>query len=256
MGRVYIRKDYSGEKFGRLLILYDEKDIIKDGIKIRVVKVRCECGTEYSPRLHSLTNGSIKSCGCLHKEAASKTCIDRNTTHKDSKSKEHNAWQQMLCRCRNTSRKNYDKYGGRGIKVDASWEKSYETFLKDMGRAPDSTRKWSVGRKDNNGDYCPSNCRWEAIEQQARNRGMQKNNTTGLGGVYPKRYRGILHYVADWYDFEIKRRKTRIFSTRKYGEAVALALAKECRKNALEEMNTRGAGYSEQHGNPREIKEK
>lgn len=255
MGRVYIRKDRSGEKFGRLLILHDQEDIVKDGLKIRVVKVRCDCGTEYSSRLSALTNGSVKSCGCLQKEIASKTCIDRNTTHNDSKSKEYAAWKQMLTRCKNASRDTYDNYGGRGIKVDATWEKSYETFLKDLGRSPDCTRDWSVGRKDNNGDYCPSNCQWELIEQQARNRGMQHNNTTGMGGVYPMKHKGILHYVANWYDFQLKKRKTRVFSTRKYGETVALALAKECRKSAIEEMNARGAGYSEQHGKPREVKE-
>lgn len=59
-------------------------------------------------------------------------------------------------------------YGGRGIKVCDRWANSFEDFLADMGPKP--TPKHTIGRKDQNGNYEPSNCRWESIPQQNRNR--------------------------------------------------------------------------------------
>lgn len=255
MARIYTRRDYVGNKYGRLTILNDEHDIVVNGLNVRIVKCKCDCGTVYTPRLHSLTNGSILSCGCLHKEKAKQTCIERNTTHSDSDSKEYNAWQMMISRCYNKNRSTYKNYGGRGIAVDESWKSSYTSFLSDIGRAPNSTNEWSVGRKDNNENYSPSNCMWEIWDQQARNRGMQDNNTSGVTGVCERNRKGSLSYEAYWYDFELQKRKSRSFSISKHGREAALLLATECRVQAISEMNTRGAGYTPEHGKQRLVKE-
>ena len=82
---------------------------------------------------------------------------------------------QKLCdmknRCNNPDNKNYKDYGGRGIKVCSEWS--------DKKNGHRNFRKWaiengwrkglSIDRKDNNGDYEPSNCRWSTPKQQSNN---------------------------------------------------------------------------------------
>jgi hypothetical protein len=71
----------------------------------------------------------------------------------------------MKRRCNNPNAENYPYYGGRGIKVCERWE-SFENFLHDMGVRPS---KMTLDRKDSNGNYEPSNCRWASKADQATN---------------------------------------------------------------------------------------
>jgi hypothetical protein len=72
----------------------------------------------------------------------------------------------MIQRCTNPNTTHYNSYGGRGITVCERWLMSYENFKTDMGEKPDNM---SLDRKDVNGNYVLSNCRWATTEEQASN---------------------------------------------------------------------------------------
>jgi len=62
-----IRKDLSGQRFGRLLVTGPAP--MREG-KVTWWRVRCDCGTEKEVRRDGLTHGSTRSCGCLFRELA------------------------------------------------------------------------------------------------------------------------------------------------------------------------------------------
>ena len=79
----------------------------------------------------------------------------------------------MLTRCDNPNFAKYKYYGGRGITVCARWRgpHGFENYLADMGPRP---RGKSIDRRDANGHYEPSNCRWATKLTQGRNKRPRK----------------------------------------------------------------------------------
>jgi len=105
----------------------------------------CACGNEFRAALSNINNGHTKSCGCLR------------GTHKMSKSGTYSSWLNMKSRCNTESSTGYEHYGGRGITICDRWDRSFESFYKDMGERSDSC---ILERLDVDGDYCPENCIW------------------------------------------------------------------------------------------------
>lgn len=79
---------------------------------------------------------------------------------------EYRAWSHMRTRCMIPGRKDWARYGGRGIRVCQRWD-SFAAFYADMGPKP--SRSHSLDRIDVNGNYEAGNCRWATPIQQARN---------------------------------------------------------------------------------------
>lgn len=90
---------------------------------------------------------------------------------KQVRTPEYLAWMHMKGRCDNPKDRKYPHYGGRGVKVCKRWY-VYAAFLTDMGRRPSAQH--SIDRKNNNGNYTPSNCRWATRSEQQRNKRSNK----------------------------------------------------------------------------------
>lgn len=98
--------------------------------------------------------------------------------------KTYNSWIAMISRCTRPENDRYHNYGGRGITVCKRWLK-FENFYKDMGDRPAGK---TLDRKDVNGNYTKSNCRWANPETQYSN--MVKNHHIT--------FRGITKTVSQW----------------------------------------------------------
>jgi len=159
------RMSLVGKKFGRLTAL---KEVDRDRHDQRMWLCRCDCDVEKVVGQNQLRSGKTQSCGCLQKD----TMRAIRTTHGDTVGAkpcaEYRAWRGMLSRCTLPNHPKYPSYGGRGIRVDDRWARSYESFLEDMGRRP--SPQHSVDRKDVNGHYEPGNCQWATAKTQGRNR--------------------------------------------------------------------------------------
>jgi hypothetical protein len=161
-------KIQSGDKYGKLTILKEVDSIVDSfGQTVRIFNCLCVCGNIKNIRMNAFRTGKTKSCGCQRKGIT----IESNKTHGLSKSSEYRSWYAMKARCSNPNYKNYNYWGGRGIKVCDRWLNSFENFIEDMGKKPANT---SLDRINNDGNYEPNNCRWATKTEQQNNRRNNK----------------------------------------------------------------------------------
>ena len=82
--------------------------------------------------------------------------------------KMYNSWRGMKERCNNPNNKEFKNYGERNIKVCKEWN-SFKPFM-EWALSSGYVEGLSIDRKDNNGNYEPSNCKWSTTAQQSRNK--------------------------------------------------------------------------------------
>lgn len=162
-------KNWTGQNVGDCLVLSYVGPSVKGGRKLGTQwKLRCHCGTEFTAwttyMCHSNWTGKRFSCGCL---GGGRATITHGHAAEGKQSQTYRSWKSMLTRVRNSNQERWIQYGGRGITVAKRWEK-FENFLADMGEAPGP--RYSIGRKNNDKNYEPSNCRWETDSEQAVNK--------------------------------------------------------------------------------------
>lgn len=192
-----IRLHLEGERYGKLVVMEEAESIYsKTGKMIRRWKCKCDCGNITIVRHGDLRNGSTVSCGCYNyeKESAAKT-------HGYSRTKLGNVFEGMKQRCNNPKNKNYEKYGGRGIKICTEWLNDPKKFF-DWAIKNGYKEGLSIDRIDVNGNYEPDNCRWADNEAQCLNQRLRKDNKTGHKGIY---------YSEGVYRVQIRRNKKRYY---------------------------------------------
>jgi hypothetical protein len=209
--------DLTGKVYGRLTVIRQDKSRTADnGGKCWWCK--CECGKMKSVAGSHLKSGGVRSCGCIMRELRPTF----NYKHGKSGTSEYSIYSGILARCYNPNATHYKNYGGRCIGVCDQWlgEDGFLNFFKDMGLQPSIHHQ--IDRIDNNGNYCPENCRWVLAKENARNRRNNKLYT----------YEGKTQCLSAWAE-EKKINKNTLYTRISCGWSIMKALTKGIQKRTF-----------------------
>ena len=151
-----------GSRFGKLTVI---ERVENDAHGHSRWCCKCDCGNDTVVIGYELKNGHIKSCGCYRSENLN----DFNRTHNLSKHPLYRVWKAMKSRCNNPNSTAYERYGGRGINVCDEWNSDFKAFY-EWAVSNGYEKGLTIDRIDNDGNYCPENCRWVSYATQNTNK--------------------------------------------------------------------------------------
>ena len=121
----------------------------------------------------------------------------------------YSVWSTMIHRCEDPKREKYKDYGKRGISVCKEWHDP-NTFM-DWAFENGYSDGLQLDRVNNDGNYCPDNCRWVTPKNNSRNR----RNTVFLSA------QGETKSVAEWCEIKPISPYTVYWWVREKGKAYA-----------------------------------
>jgi hypothetical protein len=179
------RGDLTGKRFGRLVVSYLDLEMSeKTGRSCWYCN--CDCGGHRSVRGSSLKNNDCQSCGCIQDEIRSKRNKENAKYNGESKTRLYIIWSRMIVRCEKDWSSHKKDYKDRGITVCEEWHDFFN--FKKWALNNNYNEDLSIDRIDNDGNYCPENCRWATAKEQSKNRRTTRLLTVG----------GITKPVLDW----------------------------------------------------------
>lgn len=161
-----LKKDLSGKKFGRLLVLcLAERQ--KHGHSYW--KCKCDCGRIVIVNGDCLRRGYTKSCGCLSLEkfGTGLGTLKHGDAKKGRRTKLYDVWVLIKQRCFNPSCPSFKHYGERGIDMYDQWRSSFEAF-KTWALNNGYRQGLTIDRVNNNLGYRPDNCQWISRSENAK----------------------------------------------------------------------------------------
>ncbi len=155
--------DLTGQRFGKLMVIKFLGRLNYHSM----YHCACDCGGMAVATSNNLRRNHTTSCGCQ----SSRKDFGRRTTFTHGKRNHplYESWLGMRNRCYWPQHNRFEHYGGKGIKVCDEWRDDFEVFYK-WGIANGWKKGLQIDRKENDKDYCPDNCKFSTVKQQARNR--------------------------------------------------------------------------------------
>lgn len=173
-----------GDKYHRLEVVE-----VLEGLDI-LVKCVCNPDHHFKIKRSSLFHNLTKSCGCLNTEKRAQ----RVTTHGLSNSKLYVIYNGIIHRCYHINHRGYKNYGKRGIRIYQDWNPYIigwtDAFMNFKYWADNNGYRdgLSIERIDNDGNYCPNNCKFIPLVEQMDHTRKTKYFT----------YKGITKTATQW----------------------------------------------------------
>lgn len=174
--------DLTGQKFGRLTVLSDSGKRVSGHV---VWLCKCRCGRKRVKVIsNNLRNGYSRSCGCLNKERM-KALGKGHIKHRECKnSRLYTAWINMKRKCYNLNAINFDRYGGREVRICKEWlgNRGYINFriwALNNGYSPglhDFVIDLLAHRRNY---YGPDNCQFLTRSESTKKRIQRKRKACG-----------------------------------------------------------------------------